>query len=432
METIKKKVLGNQILQVLRIKPFALMMLSEIFSQFAFNMLNFALIFIVYTLTHSNTAVSGIILSFTIPAILLSVISGVYVDRSSKKKVLFYANLMRTLLLLLFLLPNLHFGVFYVLTFAIAVATQFFIPAESAIIPTLVPKDLIISANSIFSIGILGSILAGYIFSGPTLLLLGKTYMFMLLSGLFFISAFFIFFIKPLHSQKDTAGKIRYSTKSSLSVSHEITELFSFVRTTKKIMRAFFMLTIAQAVIFMFVVLGPGYLSTILQVEVESLSLVLVTPAAIGMGIGSLVLGSIGKRYKFKHLSALGFLAVGIVFILFPLFNRVTTSTSIHFINNFLPKIFAIDLLHIVIFLSAVVGVAFSLIFIPSNATIQLETNEEIKGRIFGLLNALVGAVSFLPVILAGGLADLLGVGVVIAGIGILLLIFSIILFAVE
>lgn len=432
MDTIKGAIKGNNILQVLRTKPFFLMMLSEVFSQFSFNMLNFALIFIVYTLTRSNTAVSGIILSFTIPAIFLSVISGVFVDRWNKKNVLFYTNFARGFLLLIFLLPSLHLGLIYMLTFAIAIATQFFIPAESAIIPTLVPRKLIISANSIFSIGILGTVVLGYIFSGPILLLFGKTYMFVALSALFFISAFFIVFIKPLYSRKNTQREIPYGIKDNVSFGSEIKELFFFVRTTKKIMRAFLMLTIVQAIIFMFVVLGPGYLSTVLKVEVESLSLILIAPAAIGMGIGAIVLGSIGKRYKLKHLSALGFLVGGIALMLFPFFNRVTASGSMQLINSFLPKIFAINILHMVILLSAIVGASFSLIFIPSNTTIQLETNDAIRGRIFGLLNALIGAVSFLPVILAGGLADLLGVGAVIAGIGILMLILSIIFFILE
>ncbi|MDP2649524.1 MAG: MFS transporter, partial [bacterium] len=51
-----------------------------------------------------------------------------------------------------------------------------------------------------------------------------------------------------------------------------------------------------------------------------------------------------------------------------------------------------------------------------------IETNEKMRGRMYGLLSSLIGAVSFLPVILAGGLADLFGVGVVIAGIGIFMI----------
>ncbi|MBF8249828.1 MAG: hypothetical protein HW400_429, partial [Candidatus Levybacteria bacterium] len=49
-----------------------------------------------------------------------------------------------------------------------------------------------------------------------------------------------------------------------------------------------------------------------------------------------------------------------------------------------------------------------------------------LRGRMYGLLNSLVGAVSFLPVILAGGLADLFGVGAVITGVGIFMIALSV------
>ena len=78
------------------------------------------------------------------------------------------------------------------------------------------------------------------------------------------------------------------------------------------------------------------------------------------------------------------------------------------------------------IVLAFIVGFANSLIFVTSNTAIQVAAGEGIRGRIYGLLNALVGAVSFLPVVLAGALADLLGVGAVITAIGILMLLVAV------
>lgn len=431
METVKKAVAQNDILRVLRIKPFSFMMLSEFFSQFAFNMQNFALILIVYGLTHSNTAVSGIILSFTIPAILFSVIGGVYVDRWNKREVLFFTNLLRSFLLLFLLIPHIHLGLVYTLTFLIAVATQFFIPAESAIIPMLVPARLILSANSIFSIGIYGTMLLGYILSGPALLLLGRTYTINLLSALFFISALCVLFIKLSPKKKEEAEK-PIGSQARISFARELHEMFFFIKRTKRVMHALLILAIAQSIIFMFGVLGPGYLETILKVGIENLSLVLIAPAAVGMGIGALALGSFGGKFKLKKLSALGFFISGIVFLLFPLGNRITSYGFIETINKFLPNMLTINILHIVIFLAVIMGFAISLVLIPSNATIQLETNEGIRGRIYGFLNTLIGTVSFLPVVLAGGLADLLGVGIVITSVGVIMLFLSVIFFVFE
>lgn len=401
------------ILRVLRIRPFFFMMSAEFLSQLAFNMQHFVLIFIIYGITHSNTAVSGMILSFMIPAVFLSVFSGVYVDRWNKKKVLLYTHFIRAALLLPFLIPNLHLGFIYVLTFLIAVVTQFYIPAESAIIPKLIPKKLIISGNAVFAFGLYGSILIGYIFSGPILLLLGKTYTIAFLILLFFVSAFFTSIIK-LPDKKSLASNDNLSKPSeSFSVAKEAREIFTFIKRAKKVMHALLMLTIAQAVIFMFAVLAPGYVTTILKEPLESLSLILIAPAGIGLGIGALLLGSVGKKFKLKGLSAVGFLIVGIVFILLPFASEV--------------KFLSHDILQIIIVLAFVIGFSISLVFIPSNATIQIETSDEMRGRMYGLLSSLIGAVSFLPVVMAGGLADLLGVGTVITGVGFLMIIIAII-----
>jgi len=86
----------------------------------------------------------------------------------------------------------------------------------------------------------------------------------------------------------------------------------------------------------------------------------------------------------------------------------------------------------VVIFLAFIVGFAISLIFVPSHATIQMETSDTLRGRIYGLLSALVGAVSFLPVVIAGGLADILGVSLVITLVGILIIIVSVPVYLLE
>jgi len=425
MELFKRAIAGNDIVRVLRIRPFSYMMLSEFLSQLAFNMQHFVLIFIIYALTHSNTAVSGLILSFTIPAILFSVITGVYVDRWSKKKVLFFTNLMRGVLLLPFLIPNLHIGFIYTLTFLIAVATQFFLPAESAIIPTLVPQKLILSANAIFALGIYGTILAGYILSGPLLLLLGKTYTIVLLSVLFFTSTFFVVGIKPLYRKPDNNTQL--DPTLDLSIAKEIKEVFSFVKRAKKVMHALIVLAVAQSIIFMFAVLGPGYVAGVLNVQIESLSLILIAPAALGMIFGAFLLGSIGRRFKAKSLSIFGFLVSGLAFVGFPSGSKLTSYGFVSLINSYLPHLLNITALHLIVVLAFIVGLAISFMFVPSNATIQIETNEAMRGRVYGFLNALIGAVSFLPVGLAGGLADVLGVEAVITGVGSIMVFVSLV-----
>src|SRR5438034_788831 len=102
--------MNGRVLQVLTIKPFLNLWLAEIFSQIAMNMVNFILIILAFELTKSNTAVSGVVISYTIPAIIFGVIAGFFVDRWEKINVLFLTNIIRVFLLLL--LAAFHSNVF--------------------------------------------------------------------------------------------------------------------------------------------------------------------------------------------------------------------------------------------------------------------------------------------------------------------------------
>jgi len=82
--------------------------------------------------------------------------------------------------------------------------------------------------------------------------------------------------------------------------------------------------------------------------------------------------------------------------------------------------------------LAFILGVANSLVFVPANTMLQEKTTEEFRGKVYGFLNAFIGVLSLLPVIIVGGLADLIGVGAVITGIGLFLLVVGILRFAAN
>src|SRR5579872_5283402 len=133
--------MNNSLFATLKNRSFFFLWLAEVFSQIAMNTMNFILILVAFSLTNSNTAVSGIVLSFTIPAIFFGILAGIFVDRWNKKYVLFVANALRALLL--FVLSFIHSNLFglYLLTFLISIITQFFIPAETPMIPLIVKKE---------------------------------------------------------------------------------------------------------------------------------------------------------------------------------------------------------------------------------------------------------------------------------------------------
>src|SRR5687768_4031534 len=88
---------------VIKNRDFLKLWVAQILSQTAQQILNYALILQVEDLTGSSTAVAGIIISFTIPAILFAAIAGVFVERTSKKTMLVITNVARGVMVLAFL-----------------------------------------------------------------------------------------------------------------------------------------------------------------------------------------------------------------------------------------------------------------------------------------------------------------------------------------
>jgi MFS family permease len=410
----------NLILRALHIRPFAYLIASEFFSQFSMNLFNFALLIVVFSVANSNAAVSGVVLAFTIPSIIFGIFAGVLVDRWNKKTVLFATNIIRAGLIIPLIFLHTDVVVIYAVTFGVSVVTQFFIPAETPIIPLLVGKPLLLAANALFGMGIYASIFLAYALSGPFLAVLGQSNLFILLSILFLIAGFFAFLIKADKSKIEPK-----EVKVVLSFKQEISDVLRLISKTKALSHALFSLSLAQIIILILAVIGPGYAEHVLKIRVESFPTVFMIPAVAGIALGALIIGSFLHKVSKSTLTKFGTLLMGVSILLLPYGSKVESRELIHFINLYLPHILRITMLHLTVFLAFILGFATSFVFVPSNAVLQEETSDEWRGKVYGLLNTLVGAVSILPVVVVGGLADLIGVKLVITGIGIIVVLIA-------
>ena len=411
--------MNSNLLRVFSERSFLFLWIGEVFTQISTNLFYFFLILIVFQLTHSNTAVSGVVLSFTIPAIFFGSIAGVYVDRWNKKNVLVITNIIRALLLFLlaFLLNNVV--IIYIISFLFSILVQFFIPAESPIIPLVVKKPLLLHANALFGLAIFGSILVAYVLSGPILFLLQPFKAVLLFAAMLFIGAVFIYFMRPQYI-KDTTNMQKKINQ--LNIFNDIKQTLTFMRHTRPISHSLFLLSLSQILILIMATVAPGYAASILGIPVEQFPIIFVTPAALGMVIGSIILVNFFHNHPKKTLITAGIFLSGIAMLLLPYGSKVASKDIVHYINIYLPHAFSITILHIMVVLAFLLGVANSFVFVPANTQLQEHTSDEMRGKIYGFLNTLVGILSLVPIILVGGLSDLIGVGAVITGIGISLL----------
>jgi MFS family permease len=411
----------NHFLRALSEKSFFNLWVGEVFTQVATNLFYFFLILIVYKQTQSNTAVSLAVISFTVPAILFGSIAGVFVDRWNKKYVLIIINLLRALLLifLAFYLNNIY--VIYFVSFVVAILTQFFIPAESPMIPLVVRAKNLLSANALFGIGIFGSILIAYVLSGPLILWIGPVRTLLVLALLLFIGAVFIYFVKVTYGKQKQPRELPNQSNIVKDIKHTLL----LISRTREVSHSLFLIALSQVLILILATIAPGYANQVLGINVEEFPLLFVAPAAVGMMIGAIILVNVFHSHPKEKVITVGVLLSGLAMLCLPFGSKVISRDFVQTLNVYLPHIFDITILHIMAVLAFVLGVANSLVFVPANTLIQEKATDEFRGKIYGFLNAIIGAVSLLPILIVGGLSDIIGVAWVIGGIGICLLIFG-------
>lgn len=427
MKGLLDRLLSLDIIQVLANKPFFNFTLTVIFSQMAVNMMNIVLIFLIFHLTSSNFSVSMLVMTILVPQVVLGFIGGIYADLTNRRTILFVGNILRAIIILILFFDTSSKMLVYIVALGISIITQFYTPAESPLIPNLVRGRQLISANSIFGISLFGSILVGYVLAGPSIQHIGRSQVFILISVLFVAAAIFALLIPKKAAQPETEsnGKVTQEIKKSLR--EEMQYIFSLLRYTSEAGGAFFLLIFSQVAIWVLSTIVPGYARQVLSVPAEDLSILLFAPAALGMIISSVIIGVRFVDSDKNKVINLGIIISAFALIVFPAISMVANSAVVRDVNIFLPDIFDISIVSIMLIVAFLAGFANALISVPCQTIIQTVVPESSRSKIFGLLFALIGAFSLIPIILAGGIADIFGVGTVLVIMGLLIFVAGVI-----
>ena len=130
------------VLAVLRRRDFGLLWLAGLVSVAGDWVLMTALPYVVYDRTGSVLATAGMVAAQLAPSILLSSFAGVFVDRWDRRRVLVVANLLQALTVTaLLLVGDGTLWIVYAVAAAQSAFASFSQPAESALLPTLVPRS---------------------------------------------------------------------------------------------------------------------------------------------------------------------------------------------------------------------------------------------------------------------------------------------------
>ena len=136
---------------VLRNRNFSLLWWGGLVSMMGDYMLFVALPIYIYQMTGSTLATSLMFMAGAVPRVLLGSVAGVFVDRWSRQRTMVVCNLLLALGITPLLLVALGGSIWLVYVVAIfqSSVNQFFGPAENALLPTLVDRERLTSANAL-------------------------------------------------------------------------------------------------------------------------------------------------------------------------------------------------------------------------------------------------------------------------------------------
>ena len=331
----------------------------------------------------------------TLPVLLFGPIAGILVDRWHKKTVMVVCDALRTICALIipviFLATRNMYPVFAVVFFMFLCAL-FFNAARSAIIPNLVAKKRILTANAVINFVSRGATFLGMLLGGiivdlqiwhRLLGIAGWTAAFILDALTFAVSAVLLYVMRvrlPEVPKKvehlKPKGFFMLLSGGLSKMWHELVHAIKVIFHEKNLgfaMATIVLMVIAGSVIYILVIptvqqelawgtSGVGYLAAI---------------GAIGLLFGAYLMGIFGHHFDLKVLMLVCFILVGGSLVLFPILNSFW--------------LFALVCL--------VCGTAISPVFIGQDTLIHHYADDFVRGRIFSLrdwiLNGLfaVGAV---------------------------------------
>ncbi|HHP7243899.1 MAG TPA: MFS transporter [Elainellaceae cyanobacterium] len=358
--------------------------------------------------------VSALMIVFTIPAVLFGSIAGVFVDRWPKKLVLVSTNLLRGVLVLA--LPpllwisqgwapfaGLPVGFFMLLavTFWVSTLTQFFAPAEQAAIPLLVKRKHLLSANSLYTTTMMASVIIGFALGEP-LLAIANTVMEKLgtavgigqelLVGLGYgIAGMLLLFVRP--QEKGT-----HLDKEHAHVFQDIRDGLKYLGQQGRVRAALVQLVILFSIFAALAVLAVRLAEIMPAIDSDQFGFLLAA-AGVGMAIGAALIGQFCQRFSRNQLSLLGSIGISVCLISLSFFTE-----------RLFPALGCIMLM----------GSFAALVGIPMQTTIQAETPEAMRGKVFGLQNNAVNIALSLPLALAGVAENFVGLQAVFLGLAAL------------
>jgi MFS family permease len=360
---------------------------------------------LVYQMTNSKFLL-GVITSFSmLPTALLSFIGGAVADRFPRRTILLItqtASIVPPLMLGILILGG-AVQVWHIAAAALmlGVINAFDMPTRQAFVIEMAGREDLMNAISLNSGVFNGARIVGPAVAGIVMAGIGIGYCFMI-NGLSFIAAVVALVLIRLPALPPRDGKA--------SVFHHLTSGIKYAVKDSRLLGVFGLVAIVGIFGFSYVILLPPLVrDTLGKTELEYANMLTVT--GIGALIGALIVATIAKKTRSKRRVLL----VGITILSVSLF-------AISLCKDY----------HIALIPLPLIGMGMIMFLSTANTLIQTKVSDEYRGRIMGIWTFIFGGSAPVGAIIAGAVAEKLGVQATIQISASICLLFAVLAFIIS
>ncbi len=344
--------------------------------------------------TGSTAAMATVAICSSLPSIILGPFAGTYVDRVDKRRLLIFMDLGRGILItipgVLYFLNQLQVWHIFVIAALLSSMSTFFNPALASFIPVIVDREHLIRANSASQMSSNLSGVIGPALGGALVALFGAGYVMLLNALSFFVSVAAIILVKIR-----TGTVVKPEEKKKFF--EDLMDGLNLVRTESGILGLVILFSVLNFFVAPVGVLIPLMVKKILQMGAEGFG-VLGSSISIGLVLGSLLLGAVGRLKRTGPYVLAGIIMAGSCLALFGVS------------ESFLFSIFLLG--------GCGFGLSFANVLVP--VVFQTKIPPEKQGRVFGTLGTVSGGLRPVSLALVGVLGGILHIQTIVFLSGVL------------
>ncbi len=417
----------NHFAAIFQNRSFRLLWISQLFGQSAQNAIFFVMMVMVEGLTRSSALVGLMVLVFNLPSIIFGLLTGLVLDRFHKKTILLFCNISRVFVVAGFIYFRRYaqggglLTALYILTFILSTIGQLSDPAESAMVPLLVPREQLLAANSVFHLLFNVSQALGVIVMAPLGLRFGGVDgAFAAISVAYMITASLIW---PI-STREPAPDPQLTGDVLSHLWDDVRAGWDFVLSKRVVLVAIAQHALLTMLTMIIAVLAPGFVARVLGMEPTD-AVYIFFSAGVGMFVTTIWTGRIGHRFRRERLAAVGLLIVGLAlggFTVVALRSDMSADRVGLASRQLIAQVTAMAL---------ALGVGGTLALVCGQTIVHERTPIKIRGRVIAAEFLFTNIVGLIPMMLISSLADIVGIPAVLMGLTTLVVVSALLSFRV-